>query len=222
MRMTTESFIDNSIPTLRLGQEPVQALSVMREQNSRSLAVLDNESEAFMGVITEKDLLECLANGEHINAQWGMAQVAANKKMHLFDAIRLAHEHKFSLLPVIDDANLYLGTVKISDLLDALSESMHLFQEGSVITITMPTNDIILSDIVHACEKENVKVLGTSITPGEDEETSILSIKTNALNTKHIAASLKGLGYIVSFTSDGAFETDMQQRADELMHYLSM
>lgn len=222
MRMTTEAFIDSSIPALRLGQEPVEALSVMRDQNSRNLPVLDTESDTFMGVITEKDLLECLANGEHINTQWGMAQIAANRKMHLFDAIRLAHDHNFSLLPVIDESNLYLGTVKVSDLLDALSESMHLFQEGSVITITMPTNDIILSDIVHACEKENVKVLGTSITPGEDEETSILSIKTNSLHTKHLAASLKGLGYIITSTSDGSFETDMQHRADELMHYLSM
>lgn len=224
--MITGNHIDRSIPALTLGQAPIDALNKMRHFDLHALPVIDSDTNHLYGVITESDLLECLANSETINQHWGLTSFSAKQDLHIFEALRLANIHQADLIPVTDNEQHFVGAVRVSDLMSQLTEITNVNTSGSVITITTPRSDLVLSEIMEMVEKEHAQILNVSTHAVEDavaeDDMVNVSLKVSADNAKHIAAAIKSLGYIITSTSDYNYEEDMQERANEFLHYLNI
>lgn len=129
-----------------------------------------------------------------------------------------------SVAYITDSENNYYGTVTKEDLIAPLSSLLNLTKPGSVIIVELPERDYALSDIVRVIELEGIKILGIGVqSVGEDKKTYHVSIKLNDFEIYKVLHVLNRYGYvIVSETATEHSETDLHERADELMRYLSI
>ena len=79
------------------------------------LPVIDGDE--YLGLVSEGDLLD--APDENLSVKEGSSRlvrafISADK--HLFDAIDMFHEHRLSMLPVLDTDEQYMGYLHPQDI----------------------------------------------------------------------------------------------------------
>lgn len=220
--MLIEELISPEVPTLLPSDTGTKALSLMEEAHLTQLPLVkDNQ---YLGLVAENDVLD-LDNSEHAlgSAAISNYRPAIAVTGHPFDALRLAHEGNLNVLPVIDTAQKYIGSITRDDLLKYIAENSSLDTPGGIIHLQLEPRQYSLSEIARICENEDVTVVASQMRTIPETGYIEVTLKTNRTNLEALVSSFERHEYVVKqvFGAQSGAE-DVMDRYRLLMNYINM
>jgi acetoin utilization protein AcuB len=220
--MTITELIANRIPPIKTSESIQSVLDRMDEFCVKHLPVVSEVQ--FLGIITEDDITD-IANHQITIAALDLKlpQIYILDTQHLYDALRIFHEQKITILPILNHQMDYLGLLTVQDFIAYLANITAVSQAGGIIVLEISNRDNSLAHIAQIVESENAQIL-SSYTNDIPNSTKIeVTIKLNKLDLTPIVASLLRHDYMVSSTYNYADLNDgNSDRFDEFMKYLNM
>jgi len=123
---------------------------------------------------------------------------------------------------VVDAENNYLGSIRLEDLVEQMSEMQGANQRGGIIVLEMWEKDYSMQQISRIIEENDAKILSTSVSPGESGKIEV-NLKINQPDLNAIISSFERFGYQVKASyQESAYTEDLRKRYDELMRILNI
>lgn len=142
---------------------------------------------------------------------------------HPYEAVRRAIQQHISVVPVINEANKYMGAISRSELFEFLTSNSGLEQSGGIITLEMKPIDYSLSEIARICESNDVILLNVQVFTYPEQEMMEVVLKTNTKEIQSLIASFERYEYTVrEIFGDLPSAESLMDRYQSLMHYINM
>ena len=220
--MLIEQLISAEVPTLLPSDTGSKALFLMEEAHLQQLPMVKDDE--YLGLIQENDVLDWAAP-EHAldSAGFQNYRPAISVNGHPFDALRMAHEQHLNVLPVIDNASRYLGSITRDDLLKYVTENSGADNPGGIIVLQLEPRQYSLSEIARLCESEDVTVISSQCTTNRESGVMEVTLKTNRTDLEALVSSFERHDYVVKevFGAQSGAE-DVMDRYKLLMNYINM
>ncbi|MFM8962622.1 MAG: CBS domain-containing protein [Sphingomonadales bacterium] len=194
----------------------------MDEFQVNHLPVLKNGN--FVGLISESELLDQTTLEPSLDALFQhLPRPFAYADAHLFDLLQHFALFKLTVLPVLDRQEQFLGVISAQELLQLLAETGGLHEAGSVLVLEMNANDYTLAQIAQIVESNQAKILNLFVTYLPDSTKIQVNLRINQQNLRAIIRTFERYDYQVLASFDNTQQpNELQERYQELMHYLSM
>jgi predicted transcriptional regulator len=197
----------------------MNALDLMDRYRIAHLPVVENNK--LLGLISEDSLmdLESLQGDPS-----GLPLIRANVQpdTHILDILKLAGEHRLSIIPVVDAENNYIGSIRLEDLVEQMTEMQGANQRGGILVLELWEKDYSMQQISRIIEENNAKILSTSVSPGEGGKIEV-NLKLNQPDLNAIISSFERFGYYVKANyQESVYTEDLRKRYDELMRILNI
>jgi predicted transcriptional regulator len=197
----------------------MNALDLMDQFRISHLPVVENGK--LLGLISEDALMD-LESLQGDSAGLPLLRAQALKDAHILDVLKVAGEHRLSIVPVVDAENNYLGSIRLEDLLEKTSEMQGANQRGGIVVLEMWDKDYSMQQISRIIEENNAKILSTTVSPGEGGKIEV-NIKINQPDMNAILSSFERFGYFIKASfQELAYTEDLRKRYDELMRILNI
>ena len=222
--MIAADFISESITFARSNYSGEQVLTLMNVFQVKHLPVVD-EQYGLIGLISDDDVL--IRNYSenidtyHIDYQ----KIYVLPDQHIFDIIHLLSKNDISLVPVVDEHNKYLGSIRKQDVISFLGNSFSFSYPGSIIELIIQNRNFSLVEISRIVEAENAKIISLFIAEsGEDIAQLKVILKINKQDISHIIAAFERFEYEInaSFTEVNEYDDFLKERYDSLLRYLNV
>ena len=219
--MIAKDLITDSVSALLTSDTAIHALSLMEEYRVSHLPIVNNED--FLGLVSEEDLYE-FANPE---APIGAHPLSLNKpfvvsNQHIYEVIKLADEHKLSLIPVLDNKNIYLGVIRLVDLAHYFAKLSAVNQSGGIISLEMNIHDYSVAEIGQIVESNDAKILSLYYSTITDSTKIEVTLKINRQDLAAIIQTFNRYNYTITasiFDNEG---DELHDRYASLMNYLNV
>ena len=196
--MIAKEQINQMIPFLRPQDLPQKALEWMEEYKISHLPVVDEGN--YLGMVSESTVFEAEDFSLNIGQLAKEHQdVFIGQQQHIFDAIKLAHDNQLSIVPVVNEEELYVGLISLPDLINAFTQLSALQNPGGIIILSIKERDYSMAQVAHIIENNGAKILSSYLQTDEKDHSKIkLTLKLNKANISNIIASLERYEYIIS------------------------
>ncbi|MGC6470581.1 MAG: CBS domain-containing protein [Flavobacteriales bacterium] len=218
--MNSEKLITKDIPTLRLSNSGLEALSLMQEFHLSHLAVVENNS--LKGLLSEELIWNMHDQNNDISTVADKLELNFEQaERDIFEIINYMNRHNLSLLPILAKEK-YIGSISRQSLVSALASISAIQESGGVIVLKMKKMDYSMSEISQIIEGNNAKILSAFVTDVDDNDIIKLTIKLNIIDIAPIIQTFERFNYTV-FASYNYSETNdsLSDRYDSLMRYLN-
>jgi predicted transcriptional regulator len=217
--ITARKLLISDVPSLCASDEPMGALDLMDQFRIAHLPVVENGK--LLGLIAEDSLME-LENLQGDPTGLPLIKATVNPDTHILDVLKIASEHRLSIVPVIDPDNTYLGSIRMENLVEQLAEMQGANQRGGIIVLELWDKDYSMQQISRIIEENNAKILSTSLSPGEGGKVEV-NLKINQPDINAILRSFERFGYTIKASyQELAYTEDLRKRYDELMRILNI
>ena len=219
--MIASKLISHHISPLRTSDTGEEALAIMHVLHVKHLPIVNNE--ILLGTISEDDILG--HNLEEPIGSYGLTLLKGyvHTKDHLFEVMGKLAEYKLTTIPVIDEKDIYLGTITNEELLQFYAESFSFKEPGSILVLEMHKRDYSLAEISRIIEAENIAILSTFLTADNESAKVYVTLKINTQDAQHAIATLERHDFHIraSFAEE-TYAEDLMERYDALMSYLNV
>lgn len=125
--------MSSNVKTSQLTRPLFQICQIMKNNNIGSLIVI-NESNDPVGIITERDIVYCIAQEEdtlQLQAQKIMTYplITIKDSNSLIEALQIMHSHNFRRLPVINNEQKLIGIITDKDIIKAILSNKDLLSD---------------------------------------------------------------------------------------------
>jgi CBS domain-containing protein len=198
------------------------ALKAMDENNVSHLPVV-NERE-LLGLVTEFDLVNHPDLNDAVgNVKLSLPNAFISAYQHVFDVMKMMAEMRLSLLPVVEQKNLYSGVITLPNLLNYLTVNMSVLKPGGIIVLEMAENDYSLTEIVRIVETNDAKVIGVFLTNRPDSTMLEIALKVDVTDLSALIQAFERYNYAIKATFAEKDDLDeLKERYDALMNYLNV
>jgi hypothetical protein len=204
---------------------PDQASVLSAASDSRASAVRKPGpvvKPAVAATQTEQVVLMDLESLQGDSSGLPLIRSHALPEMHVFDILKMASEHRLSIIPVVDAENNYLGSIRLEDLVEQMTEMQGANQRGGILVLEMWEKDYSMQQISRIIEENNSKILSTTLSPGEGGKIEV-NLKLNQPDLNAIISSFERFGYNVKANyQESVYTEDLRKRYDELMRILNI
>ena len=220
--MLAEEIINLTIPVLSPDESVAEALDLMEQNGLQQLALV--EDEAYWGLISE-DMLLNLSDSSRLLSSLPMPEkpVSARLFQHIYELIALANQYQLEILPILDEDNLYVGTVVVNDMMSKFANLLGGQESGAIVVLSMNNRDYSLTEISRLVESNNTKILSSFFAGaqyGMLNEAS-LTLKLNRSDVSAVVATFERFGYnVTGVFGSQSIENPDRQRLDMLLRYL--
>jgi CBS domain-containing protein len=221
MKMTAAELISNHIPTLQTTDTVRQALDWMRENRITELPVVNDQK--YVGLVYEDEIEDedekagvatFLHNGTPINI---------NPADFFLVPLKIMHQQKLSLLPVVKDDGELMGIITREDLLQAASHYNAAAVPGGIIIIQMQPNSFYISEIGRIVESNNAKIIHLNTWTDMSTGELMVAIKVNKNDIQDILSSFERYEYnVIQYFGENLSEEELRLNYDHLMNYLNI
>lgn len=220
--MFASELISNSIPPLQTSDTVHAALDRMVELKLSHLPVINDGQ--FLGIIAEDELLQIRNAEEPIG---GLALTILNafvfQDVHVYDVIRIFHQLKLSVVPVLDYKNNYLGVISVHNLLDYTSEIYAVKEPGGIIVLEIGNRNNSLSHMAQIVEADNAQILSSYVQAFPDSTRLEVTLKINKSELSNIIASFERYDYQIKAVFNSTItDNGTEDRYNSLMNYLNV
>ncbi|MFM7233725.1 MAG: CBS domain-containing protein [Flavobacteriales bacterium] len=217
--ITSNKLITSRIPSLSAQDEPLKALDLMDHLRISHLPIIENGK--LLGLISEDALMDLESlQGDSTGLPLIRAHVLPGA--HILEVLKVTSEHRLSILPVADEENNYLGSIRLEDIIEQLTSMQGADQRGGIIVLELWDKDYSMQQISRIIEENNAKILSSTISPGEDGKIEI-NIKLNQPDLNAIISSFERFGYHVKANfQESVYTEDLRKRYEELMRILNI
>lgn len=219
--MLAKELISNDISPLSIKETGINALNMMDEYKVSHLPIVD--SSILVGLIFEDDIFE-MTNPEKpiIEYLQSISKQYIYEYQHVYDVVKEFADNRLTLLPVVDSEMHYLGLIKMSTLIQSLSNFTSIKQPGGIIMLSMSTHDYSLGHIAQLVEQNGAIILSSYLYSIPESSTIEVHIKLNTMEINPIIQTLERYNYHIINTVVDNKEEEMDDRFDNLMKYLSI
>lgn len=215
-------LITNDIPLLRPQDAPGRALDWMEEFKVSHLPVVDQGR--LVGLVKEREL------EEHGDPHGTVAEYMERVEVpyvrggqHIYEVMKLFGERGLSVVPVLDDMGLYLGSITEHEALMKLSQVVNIAEVGSIVVLEMNQVDYSLHAIARIVEGNGARILSVYTRGVPDSVRVEVTLKINREDISDILQSFDRYEYFVKSTYQGSrFHDDLRGRYDELMRFINL
>jgi len=220
--MLAKDLISEEIHPLQIGDTAISALHWMDEFRTAYLPVVDGQ--LYMGIIGEDAIFG------HGNFEESLNEIPLNKAgttvlqdQHIYEVIRIAALQKLSLVPVVDEAGIYVGAITQQKMIDFMALMTGVENPGGIIIIEAGQNDYSLAEISKIVESEEARVLSAHVTTPAGSSYVEVTLKLNRMDIQQIVQSLDRHGFKIKASY---YETDyfdnLHDRYNSLMNFLNI
>lgn len=215
-------LITDDIPPLRTSDTIGRALDWMEEFKVNHLPVVENKR--LVGVVQDSALVDngdAAAMLDSVRDRFTHAFVRGGQ--HIYDVMKVFSEQNLTVVPVLDDMGLFLGTIGEHEALRRLSEVANINQPGSVVVLELNSVDYSLHRIAGIVEGNDAKILSVYTHTLPDSVRVEVTLKINREDISDVLAGFERHDIFVKNTYQGSrFHDNLKERYDELMRYLDI
>lgn len=220
--MVARKLITEDIPPLKTSDTVQTAIDRMREFRVNHLPIVNNQQ--FLGLITTIDIIDAVDHESQIGSlSLSLHNPFVYDWQHVYDVIRLFYEQKFSLVPVIDKSNNYLGVISTGTVMKYVAIMTAVNEPGAIIVLEISNRDNSMTHIAQIIEAENVQILNSYVESFPDSTKLEITLKLNRLEISTTIASLVRHSYVIKgIFNDTKSDENAMDRYDQLMNYLDL
>ncbi len=220
--MLAGDLITDEVPPLKITDTVELALDWMEQFKVSHLAVVNNRE--LIGVVSETDLLDYEHPDEQINvSKLHLMRPAIHHYQHAYDLVRLMSSLNLTLIPVIDEKELYKGCITLKGLVQNLSTMMSVQNPGGVIVLELNQHDYSITQIGSIIESNDTKILSLHVSSQPDSTKVEVTIKVNREDLSGIIQTFNRYNYSVKATfQNGDLNKGLDDRLNEFLHYLNI
>jgi len=219
--MIPSHLIQNVITPVMTSFSGNQVLAAIDETRFNHLPIVNNQD--FLGVICETDLFNNNMDEPIGTYKLSLVNTFIRTDNHIYDAVRLICDHKLSLVPVVDQNNVYLGYIDLLTIAEHFGNGLSINNPGAIIELELTEQDYSLSEITGIIESNDAKILHIGLTSFPDSTKLIVTIKLDKIDVSAVTQALTRYEYVVSVSSGQDEMRDyLKDRYDSLMNYLNI
>lgn len=220
--MKASDLISDYIPPLKHTDTGEKALRWMDELRVSHLPVIKQNN--FVGIVSDTDILDKADPSKTLDELFDvLPRPYVYDTNHLYDMMRLFSETKCTVLPVLSNKEVYMGSASLMDAMTYLSTMAGIADNGSVLVIEVSERDYSLAHIAQCVETNNARLLSAFITSHPNSAVIEVTLKINQNDLSRIIQTFERFQYaIVGTFHRDSFYDDMQRRYDELMKFLDI
>ena len=214
-------LITPDIPPLRPHDDIKRALDWMEEFKVMHLPVVNEKR--LVGLVKDTDLMECA--DAHALVSTVMEQVEipfARAGQHIYDVMKLFSERGLSVVPVLDEMGVYVGSITEHQALLKLAELANVGEPGSIVILEMNLIDYSLQLISRIVEGNDARILSVYCHTLPGTNRTEVTLKINRKDISDILQTFERYDIFVKSTFQGSrFQDDLRGRYDELMRFIN-
>ncbi len=221
--MLAKDLFSEMVIPLKPSDTGEMALSMMDDLKVSHLPVVIEEK--LLGVISEADILNFDMPSDPIdNYRLSLPRPYVLLSQHYYDVIRIAAAENLTLVPVLDEDTVYLGSITLSRIIGMMAEMASVKQPGGVIVLEVNNQDYSLGEISRIVESNDAKVLSAYITSFHDSTRLEVTIKINRIDLSSIIQTFNRFNYTItaSFSEESQWDELLNSRYESLMNYLNV
>ena len=220
--MLANDLITDEIPPLKITDTVSLALDWMEQFKVSHLAVVNNRE--LVGLISETDLLDFDNPQAQINeSKIHMMRPLVHHYQHAYDVVKLMSGLNLSLIPVIDDKELYKGCISHKGIVQNLSTMISVQNPGGVIVLELNQNDYSVTQIGNIVEGNDAKILSLHVSSNPDSTKLEVTIKVNRENLSAILQTFNRYNYSVKASYQNLdFTKVIDDKFNEFLHFLNI
>ncbi|HQQ93742.1 MAG TPA: CBS domain-containing protein [Bacteroidia bacterium] len=220
--MLAGDLITDEIPPLKITDTVELALDWMEQFKVSHLPVVKNRE--LIGLVAETDLIDYEHPEEKINASKVLLlRPVIHYYQHAYDILRLMSSMNLTLIPVIDEKELYKGCITIRGLIQNLGSMTAVQNPGGVIVLELNQNDYSVTQIGSIIEGNDAKILSLHVSSHPESTRMEVTIKVNREDLTRILQTFNRYNYSVkAIFQNGDFHHDFEDRMKEFIHYLNI
>jgi acetoin utilization protein AcuB len=220
--MLLRNLIKDTIPPLKTSDTARVALQWMNEFRHSNLPVIGQNG--YLGLVYEADLRK-LENLDLplVSLSIPFSRLYVNEFQHIFDVIKFAANNDFSVIPVLNEQEQYLGLITTMDVIHALSDANSMQNPGGIVLLEVEKKRYSLGEITRIVESEGAQILSSSAVVTADPDIIEVTLKINRIDLTRILAGFYRHNFEVKASyHQSEFQHDLQSRYDAFMNYLKM
>lgn len=223
--MTALDLVSPDLVPLKTADTVGHALYKMADSGVKQLPVINEDGQVY-SIADEDELLDNIEENGPLSELDGIRNVFVLPGSHWFDAATLLARHHLATLPVADQAGVYLGTIRRSDLFDRFAGVLSADREGAILIVEVPAIAFSMSQLVRLIEQNDIEVLsvftqGQEALPQIESDPVTVTLKLGSTDTTRARHVLEHHGYHVAATySDAATDENFNHRLAEFLRYL--
>ncbi|MEM7548794.1 MAG: cbs domain containing protein [Bacteroidota bacterium] len=211
------------IPPLKPSDKLGKVLTWMDELRVNQLPVVDHE--VFQGFVLSDEVMDMNdAKAAVSEVQLHGVNCSINESQHFFDVMKTASDFEMEMVAVLNDVNLYQGSIGIGDTMNAFAQTTSVQNPGAILVLSLNQIDYSLSEISRLVESDDIKILSSHTSVDVMDPSKLkLTLKLNETEVSRVMATLERFNYrIVSQFKDTTTVDNNQERLDILMKYLDL
>jgi len=220
--MLVGDLITDEIPPLKATDTVEMALDWMEQFKVSHLAVVNNRE--LIGVIAETDLMDYEHPEEQINAsKLTLLKPIIHHHQHTYDLVKLMSSLNLTLIPVLDENELYKGCITLKGIVKNLSNMIAVQNPGGVIVLELNQSDYSVVQIGNIVEGNDAKILSLHVSSQPDSMKMEVTLKVNREDLTGILQTFNRYNYTVKASfHHGDYEQGMKDKLNEFLHFLNI
>jgi len=221
--MFAKDIVHFDIPALSLNTTIKEAKKLFSNHKISELAVV-NEQNEFIGLLKEDSIIDIPLNqSKETIKEIELCNIYAKSTQHIYEVFEIFASNNLSLIPIINNENVYVGAITIICLTTYISTITGFKKKGAVIIFTLQKKDYSLSQICQIVESNNAKIISLFTNEIADNTLEII-LKLNIEDITSIIQSFDRYNYHVEtlFAQTEILDVFLQSRIGNLMSYLNV
>lgn len=218
--MNIQEYIISDVAPLKIEDDIRRAQKLFQQLTFSHVPVMDDG--LYIGCVSETDVY-CFEDGQTLkDVKYALDTFMVKDDTHWLDVLEAFAQHNSNVMPVLNQANEYLGYYELKDIMQHFNDSPFLYESGAVIVIEKGTTDYSFSEIAQIVESNDCKLYGCFVSNYRDHVTEI-TIKLSPENTNAVLQTFRRYSYVVvSAAEDDSYLDALRERSDYLDKYLNI
>ncbi len=222
--MIAEALISDSIPSVSLSDSASKVLTLMEVFRVSHLPIVSDKE--YLGVISDKEIFDAHDFDSPIEAFVSdqLLKPHVHPGQHIFEVAAVASSCGVSIVPVLADDHIYLGSISRYDLSNQLTMLFSPNEPGGILELTMCENDYSLAQITQIIEGNDARILSLYTWKPNKSTTELnVTIKVNQVDLSGIMQTLTRYNYEIkaTFMDQTPLKALIDDRFDQFMRYIN-
>jgi Mg/Co/Ni transporter MgtE len=180
------------------------------------------EEGVFVGNLSSEDVETFDFDKKISDYKYTLEGFFAKNNTVWLDVLEDFAHNETTIMPILDENNLYLGYYEMADVIRFFNETPFLKEQGGIIIVEKSSNEYSFSQISQIVEGNNGKLLGMFISASDNQKVQI-TIKTATGSINEIIQTFRRYEYdIISEHNDDNYLNNLKERSEYLDKYLNI
>jgi acetoin utilization protein AcuB len=218
-----KNLISEAVPVIMLSDTGQKALTCMEDFRISHLPVI--QDKVYIGLISDR-FIEDL-NLSEIPLETLTVPIPSphvHPQQHIYEIASLMYKYGLSLVPVVDDDHVYLGSITLTDLSRHLTKLLSIPEPGGVIILHTAANNYSASQISQIVEGNDARILSLLVNKSDDSGNLEITVKVDQVDISAVIQTFTRYGYEISavYMDDSMLNSIYEDRMELLLRYMNI